>query len=953
MKCFLRRLFLTSLLTLLTASSAFAQGPGVEVFLVSPPITEAGPGEIVNLSFRVGNYGETEELFQEELRLPDGWRPVMPPRDFTLAPGQETTRIATIQIPRTARAGDYELYYSATSRRDYALSDEAVGRVAVRPVYALDLRMEGRAPERVLAGETFDFSVRLVNRGNAGLSVTMDARPTGRGEASVTPRMFRLPSGESRVLTVSARANPDEDRLRRAHVRIEANTDQEVDGRPVTARMSVPVDVVPLVAGEDEHIRYPVEFLTRFGGDDNDMGLQFGLEGDGYIDEARQRRLAFLIQAPDRQGKGVLSRRDEYWLRYDEPGYGVKAGDQSYALSPLTSWHRYGRGIGVDIHPEDQRLGGGIYHVQDRWQQQKRKDTGAYLSYALQPDADLRLNALFLDYDAWQDTPSFRENIVSLQGDVVLPREDELEAEIGFSDSDQTDEEIDHAWRIAYRSPGGRDFRYALSGRRAESGYAGRYGDSAWYSGSLSFPLVDPLRGSVSVRRYERNLDRAEERTAPRENLYKAGVNARLPARWTVGIDYDHYDRRDSRPEPSYTFLEHGLRLHAGRSAGIHGLGYRAEARRSWTENRLTDETFNGWNYHLSATYRPHRDLYLSAYGRFGDDEAPGESRLLRQGRTYGGTLRWQATRDFSTYASYSRSDRDFPDEPLRERVESDQYRAGFDWRMPGGQRLEASVRRSEGSNRDAYTSYAATLRIPFGVPVGRKQSVGALTGRVYRADAPGAPGIKDAIVYVGDTAAVTDSTGRFVFRTLKPGTYDMHVDERSIGIDSVPANPGSRRVTVSGGKTRNGDIGVVRSGSLAGRVAIDNNNNNNSGNNALNGERFSNNNNNNRNANDPGAGIKNGLGNILVEVSRPGETRRTVTNRKGEFLFHRLLPGDWTLRVYDHNLPAHHELEAARQTVTVEPGAELQTFARVVPRQRQIRFIDGGRVSVNSRQPD
>jgi hypothetical protein len=172
-------------------------------------------------------------------------------------------------------------------------------------------------------------------------------------------------------------------------------------------------------------------------------------------------------------------------------------------------------------------------------------------------------------------------------------------------------------------------------------------------------------------------------------------------------------------------------------------------------------------------------------------------------------------------------------------------------------------------------------------------------------------------VVYVGGTAAVTDRAGRFTFRTLAPGAHEVRVDERSVGIENVLATPGPVTVTVEGGRSSAVELPLGASGVLEGHVALEP---------------------------APG-GAPQGLANLLVELARPGETRRTVTGADGRFLFEKLPPGTWTLKVYERNLPESHRLEQAEQTVTIAAGARAVATVRVLPRPRAIRFIDEGRV--------
>ncbi|NLV29987.1 MAG: hypothetical protein GXY47_02430 [Acidobacteria bacterium] len=901
------------LLLLLWAPSLSAGPAGLEVRPVAGETVEAEPGRILTLAFRVTNRWHDRVPMREAVTLPESWRLVMPLVDFELEPAESVVRMVVVRAGGAAPAGEYEIVYAASGRADYALSDRAAARIMISPVYNLTLQPEDAPPERLAAGENLHLKIRLLNRGNADLAVALEAGMGTAGHAAVAPQAFALPAGESRLLEVTAAADARADRLTRSHLRLVARTGRTVSGRAVEATLTLPLEVVPRVAGQDTHLRYPVTFFTRLGGDNFGSAIQFGLEGDGYLDEARRRRLDFSIQAPDRHDRGTLGRRDEYRLRYEDPLLRLQGGDQSYSLSELTSWHRYGRGGGIEIGGG--ALAGGMYYVEDRWTLQKRRDVGAFLSADPAPGTTVRAHFLALAYDEWRLAPAAREDIWSFGAETRRLLSHHLKGEIGVSRTDRAGAASDAAWSLEVRSPSQWAARYHLSARQGGRDWGGRYPDSASYSGSLSLPLGERLRAGAAYDRYDRNRESDPARgSAPRETRYQAGLEARLPGRHHARVDYDRYERTEAAAE-AFRFREHGVALTIGHSGGR--FGYRAEARRGRSRDLASGRRYGGWNFDLQGTFSPRKDLFLAFSSSFGDDGSPGESRLLRRGRNHGGSVRWAPAGAFSAYLDYARNDATFPDEPLRERVESDQWGAGFTWKTRRGPAVEFAARRSGGLGREEYTSYSVTCNLPFKVPLRRRESVGSLAGRVFRSDLPGAPGVAGAVVYVGGTAALTDRAGRFTFRTLAPGAHEVRVDERSVGIENVLAAPGPVTVTVEGGRSAAVELPLGASGVLEGCVAL---------------------------AQAPG-GAPRGLANILAELARPGETRRTVTDSSGRFLFEKLAPGTWTLKVYERNLPENHRLERAEQTVTIPPGARAGATVHVLPRPRAIRFIDEGRV--------
>lgn len=945
-------LALVTALLVFAALADTAWARGIEVRSTSPELMAAEPGEIISLSFRVFNNTPREQQLEERVLLPEGWNLVMPVFDFLLGPGIEVTRVMVVQSGRGVQAGDYDIFYSVTSVDDPAITGRASVGVAIQPVRDLSLDVEGLAPEQAIAGDHFTFNVRIVNQGNTPMNVEMKAEIPGDGAVSVEPSSFTLPPRESLILEVSAHIDPDVRRLARQSLRLEAITDQVEDGRTVTSRLNVPLEVVPLVAGEDIYHRFPLEFSLHLQGDDHDEGTQFTLRGDGYLDEEHEHRLAFAARAPDREGRAILARREEYWVRYNTGIFGLRAGDQSYGLSELTSQGRYGRGAGVDIENKEQAPGGGVYHVEDRWGLQERKDTGGYLAWSPGDRADLRLNILRLDYESWDRFPSTTDDLASVEGSFRLRENDTLDVELGYSSGDRYNMEMsrgsrgnvqDVAYRINYRGSTEKNLRYTLSSRVSGPDFSGRYSDTARHSGSVNIPFTQRVRLDLSYQRYERNLKGSESRgSAPREDLYRSGVNITLPKSWRLGLNYSFYDRSNAVSGSGRDLHEHMASVSLGRSSGP--FSYRVQVRQNWTDYVKEGTDYRSRQVDANFTWRPSRKFFTTLSGGLSDDKRDaGESYLAQRGQYLGGSIRWQPTRDFSIFGSYRWNERDYPDEPLRERTRTDHYSAGVSWRLPNQHQIRFDARRTEGTARDAYTTYYATYTIPLNVPLGRKQSVGSLKGRVSRADAPGSPGVAGAVVYVDGTAARTDQDGWFEFRTLPPGDYELTLDERSIDLGTISADGQKSSVTVTGGRTVETEVHLTDSGSLEGWIIMvdPRENGNNNANNVNNGHIAGGGNNNNNNNQSSNAN-----GNILVEMARDGEVRRTITDREGRFLFEQLVPGDWTLKVYDHNLPEHHYLENGNQEVVVKPGKRREVRVRVIPRLRQIRFIDEGRIS-------
>jgi len=101
-------------------------------------------------------------------------------------------------------------------------------------------------------------------------------------------------------------------------------------------------------------------------GDDSD-GFDVEFKGKGTLEEGGRKRVEFLFRGPDTQDKGLYGERDEYYMNYFDPNLDLRLGDQSYGLSRLTSYSRYGRGAEAKYHPEDKFFGFGSYYLENRF----------------------------------------------------------------------------------------------------------------------------------------------------------------------------------------------------------------------------------------------------------------------------------------------------------------------------------------------------------------------------------------------------------------------------------------------------------------------------------------------------------------------------------------------------------------------------------------------------------
>lgn len=945
--------------------TVIAQGKGnkVEVRSISPKLQESPPGSILSMSFIVTNRSDKDELFIERLQLPEGWQAVIPSGNFTLRPSESATRIIAFQIPRNQPAGRYEITYGVQSQRDYAIQDSDTVAVVVLPVTKLALLTEDK-PESVIAGKMYKVKLRLINQSNVGLKANLEVKSTERYPAKIEPKEVTLPAGKSEPVAVTVETDRDERSRHTHYVHIKAQSD-EIEKKGASTGITVGVEIIPQVSGElDIYHRLPAELTMRVSGEDNRAGMQMELRGEGTLDEEKKRHIEFLFRGPDTQDKGMFGQYDEYKLNYLTSDIDVRSGDQSYSLSPLTSYYHYGRGAGVDLHIQESPIGFGGYYLKERWRTPDLKESALYATGRITDSIQTRLNLLHKEIDAYENVRSIHDNIWSFETRYKLKEKMNIQMEYAYSDSDKrgwVKDDVyrsdrgkrvkDDAYRIEWDGSIAKTGYYRVAKFHAEPDYYGYYHDTDSSYASLSYPLGPRLQGHASFNRWKDNLDlRPDSSTANRETLWEGGVTYAFTKRWDLSVDYGYFQRYDAFAPRDFDYTEQAVKIGIGHSAKKYST--RIEVRTGRQKDHLTDRETTICNYKLFATYQPNQKTFFTIYGGFGNYNTLNSSRLLGGSNDLGASVAWNPTQNLNLdfwYTKYNFNNTE--SEP-----ESDSYRFGLRYRLPNRHQIGIQAEHDRGEWREDKTSYMLTYTIPFGLPVSKKKNVGSIKGFIYDEKAPDKHGISGVILNTNGRTAVTDANGRFIFPTVAPGTHQIYVDRASIGMEKVTAQKLPITVEVAGGQSSQIDVGIVGSAKVFGKVLVISGNGN-----------GKNENGNNLNGNSGNGGVvvgepegesgkkekkePTGIADALVELSNGQETLRRITDQKGEFLFESVRPGVWHMKVYDHNIPTYHYIETAEQDINLEPGQSQEVTIRILPKVREIKFIDSGVIQPDKKQ--
>ena len=935
-------------------------------------LVETQPGQVLTTIFLVTNITDQKHEFSEEVELPEGWRLIIRGFPFELDASESDTRMVSFSVPLTTLAGRYQVTYSVKNSEDANITAEQTIDVVVLSLAKLEVMLQ-EAPQYVIAGKEYQCDFVIVNHSNAGSRIALEIDSKNDYLAKSDPMEFRLESGESKEVNVTVETDSDLRNKIRHRLMVTAKA-LDFEKGEITANALSQVEIIPRITGvEERYHKIPIRLETRCVGDIRsarqqlhfmeNIGLQAQLSGSGTLTENGAQKIDFLIRGPDIQKKSVFGQRDEYRLSIGTETWEIHLGEHSYSLSPLTGQYRYGWGAGGILNLPLRKLNFrnplsiGAHYVESRWRP-KEKQSAIRLGYQIWEKWMIDLHYL---HKKETDPPEglsrklADDDILSVQTSVEPVKNVSLEFEYGvgwkkrgnLKSGDFSYKYIDDAWRIETEG----NYRGAycrLKAIHAGPDYPGYYSDLDYKMGTVTFPLWSSLRLKINYSKQKRNLALASTfPTASQVRDYGLGMDYRFKIGTRLSLDYRNSQREDRFFPPRFDYERNNIRLslgHAFKKLSIH-----TSAELGETDDKLAQKNQATERYRVSAHYAPTDWQRYSGYFQIGR-----RSYVSTQNRqkTMGLDAWYRPIDRMSFDVNFQRSDsggsysRNQLDLALR-------YLLLNDHRVLLRARHLYYRTKSDSFHK---TSVMLTYVAPFDIPVSRRTSISSLRGRVYDMEHPQQQGIPDAIISVNGATAVTDKKGNFNFPSLKQGTYHIRVDREAIGFNRVTAQKTPLEITVQGGAETEINLGVIRSATLRGRVVVfaSKSESNNNGDNKNHPEGEERNNQHGKFVIEASGKTGGGkmvedyaLAGILVGLQSESEIHRRVTDRKGQFLFEDLRPGNWTLTVYENNLPKYHYPEQTTFEFHLKPGSEEELLVKILPQMRSINIIDAGELII------
>lgn len=891
---------------LLLPVQLFGQPKGNVDAYAAQPRLEIGRGNILTAGIVVRNPLTRIQTYVTKVVLPQGWRLLIRETSFELLPGQQDTRLVSVSLPAETPAGLYRIRYFISDRTTPSEETEIVVDVVILPSLRLDLQLL-EAPRFVVAGRQYAVRFSVTNAGNVASRVRLTSRSSENYLLRLDSSQIALRPRETRNVTVLVSTAADiPDKV----IHSLELTALHLQDSTITAKASGVVDIIPQVAkAEDRYLTYPLEVTGRASGEDDRLGGQIEIIGSGSFTEGRRDRMEVMIRTPDIQSQSNLGLRDEYRIRYTSPFGEIKIGDWSYSLSPLTELSRYAFGGEGRVEYGSFQAGG--FFNESRFFTPRQRQVAGFVQYEVVRNYTLGTNYLKKEDRNESTITTFRAKAKPHQ----LAR---LDFEYGRSNAPGSSDDA-YALQVAGNRPRvSYDVRYVNAG----TDYTGFYRDLMYTSLNFNMVPAESFRFESYFRSEERNKRRDSTLFyAPRERFLQVGggYSNIIAAYYRLSVQDDRmpfpqYDRREDVVQFRIGIPLKEISLFTNIDLGISKdrLGKRESPFQRYAVF-TSFSPFPSHQYSTSLEYSANRNLF-SGEKQERVSASVGGTVFLTSFSYVQATVYWN--RMFATFGQ----DFALADFAL--------YHV-FPWEHRIAVRGRQSYSTPEINGREL--AYVLQYSVPLAIPLKRLSLSGQLRGKIL--DERGR-GMANVLVNTGNSAAISDRDGEFLFPSLRPDRHFLVVDKVSIGLEKITLQPMPLEVHIHGGEETRLTIDVVRRVSVSGEVVL------------FEFDETT------TTADDIVlAGPKAG---VFIECTNGTAVHRRVSDSRGRFLFTDLQPGEWRLNVTGGDIPPYHFVEKELFEFSLKAGAKEEITVRILPRKREIRIIkEGGDVVVEPRRPE
>jgi hypothetical protein len=495
------------------------------------------------------------------------------------------------------------------------------------------------------------------------------------------------------------------------------------------------------------------------------------------------------------------------YLHYWDSFFDIYGGDSVYTLTPLTMLNRFGRGASLSMEPSPISIKS--LYIQDT-SSVPQTAVGGGLSYA--PIKPLTLSASILKNSFTHKSETIlltpkHATSHSLLGVFNHEKLGEHTGEYAKTGALFGSSEQNRSYYLYSRASPSQDIWHALQAIYAQPKFVGYYQDTKQLYGSIGFPVVQRLQGSLSYNNIAYNLkSNPLEGSAPRNQNIYGGLSYSFPSGLYTALYYNFVHSKDSLSglgyQTHYTSLNGGKSFQHWTFQGILEYGnYRDFL------SVIPERTWQ--SYQIYAYYQPTARQQYAVYTRIGYNVFSSE---IEWARIYGCSSSWSTPHSLKLQLLYEYTDQTQWRSYLNSRIE---------YTLNNKQIFALQGYVNKQAQQKSVLEFLFSYTIPWGLPLRKKPPKSSLHGKVFiqNIDQQENP-YQSLLVHCNGMRTVTDKKGNFEFPQLTPGDYHIWTDSSSE--QWVSAQPLPMTIPINAGEQKEIRITFTHPASLQGEILLE-----------------------------------------------------------------------------------------------------------------------------------
>ncbi|MCH9632005.1 MAG: hypothetical protein S4CHLAM6_03280 [Chlamydiae bacterium] len=889
--------------------TAFIQASGKGYGLYVQPMTskalQAAPDEVLTLSFLIQNYSSKSDTFVTRMDLPKGWQTIpmdLPP--VNLGSQGETIEIIAVKLPKDARVGRHVVKLTVQGTDNETLIGVAEVNIEVLAVDSLNSQLTVTT-KHVVEGTGYKATLALTNNGNFKRDVTLAAQGVLLEKVNFEPSN-RVEVDPGRTVKVNINVKTKSEKRNHSYDFLtifikDSNSLKQLESKSI----SIPLHArSTFIKGLEKYQLIPSVSTFVAGFNNWKKTLFINTEGGGYVDREKTKWFSYLFRIPFIRQTSVFQQfggtPEKYFVNYTSAHIDAYGADGVYHLSPLTLTSRYGRGGMLTLKSPNFQVGS---LAVARSSAVPRTDVGAFFRFM--PIKELGFQTTYYYANGKLSNSNYTQendvNILSVSGNASYKEWTNIQGEWGVSYS-----RAPRARKDGYYLQGnGRPvkwFWYNFQKVYAPYLFLGYYNNYSENSYSAGFRIKERLNLFGAFTSYDSNLDNNPLFSSANKSQRVLGeATLTLPMGLFISTAYNNFEARNHFFGLGFKTNFASLRI----TQSLRRFTFVGNAEVGKYIQEPIDSFTKTWQRYSAYNYLRVKGQTLSVYGRWGYLY---KIHNIRWNQTYGASATANIGRFKSSFV-YEHSQISYA-------VFRNFYQGNFSYRFRNNQILEFKGSIIRPFRAKATYRGVLSFKIPWGLPIGKKADRTQVKGKTYYEENGILRPTANPIISCNELDCKAGKKGDYSFDYLKPGTYLLDVDDTPEGFITKEAMP--QRVEVAKNKVTNLDVVFIRPCSVEGNLSYYNYD-------KANANKY--------------LKSHSAIAQITL-VSASGEKYSIEPNKKGNFHFPNLRPGQWNISIDVDNLSYDYEIEQPRIDFEVVQGENKYFKLRILQLKRQLDYI-------------